>query len=91
VLVFGATAGALVVWDVGTFGLGVTAELGHLPDTRRLELYHGVFAVGVGLAAVAVATAADAAIRPVGATVGTPAAMAVAAVGVLLVLVTLRS
>jgi hypothetical protein len=90
-LVFGATAGALVVWDVGTFGLGVTAELGHLPDTRRLELYHGVFAVGVGVAAVAVATAADAVVRPVGASVGTHAAMAVAAVGVLLVLVTLRS
>lgn len=90
-LVFGATAGALVVWDVGTFGLGVTAELGHLPDTRRLELYHGVFAVGVGVVAVAVATAADALVRPVSASVGTPAAMAVAAVGVCLVLVTLRS
>jgi hypothetical protein len=90
VLVFGAIAGALVVWDVGTFGLGVTAELGHLPDTRRLELYHGVFAVGVGVVAVAVATAVDAAVRPVSASVGTPAAMAVAAVGVLVVLVTLR-
>jgi hypothetical protein len=89
-LVFGATAGALVVWDVGTFGLGVTAELGHLPDTRRLELYHGVFAVGVGVVAVLAVTVADAAVRPVGASLGTPAAMAVAAVGVLLVLVTLR-
>jgi len=90
VLVFGATAGALVVWDVGTFGLGVTAELGHLPDTRRLELYHGVFAVGVGVVAVAGTLAADALLAPVGSTVGTPAAMALAAVGVLLLLVTLR-
>jgi len=90
VLVFGATAGALVVWDVGTFGLGVTAELGHLPNTRRLELYHGVFAVGVGVVAVAGATAVDAALKPVGANVGTPAAMAVAAIGVLVLLVTLR-
>jgi len=90
VLVFGATAGALVVWDVGTFGLGVTAELGHLPDTRRLELYHGVFAVGVGVVAIAGVTTVDAALRPVGASVGTPAAMAVAAVGVLLLLVALR-
>ena len=89
-LVFGATAGALVVWDVGTFGLGVTAELGHLPDTRRLELYHGVFAVGVGVVAVAGTLAVSTLLDPVGSALGTPAAMALAAVGVLVLLVTLR-
>jgi hypothetical protein len=90
ILVFGATAGALVVWDVGTYGFGVTAELGHLPDTRRLELYHSVFAVGVGVAAVAGATALSALVGPVESAVGTPAAMALAAAGVLLLLVSLR-
>jgi hypothetical protein len=52
-IVFAIVAGALLVWDVSTFGLGVTAELGHLPETRRLELFHGVLAVGVGAVAVA--------------------------------------
>jgi hypothetical protein len=91
VLVFAATAGALVVWDVSTFGLGVTAELGHLPATRRLELYHGVFAVGVGVATVALLTATDALVRPVGASVGTPAAMGVATLAVVVLLVSLRA
>jgi len=52
-LVFGIVAGALLVWDVSTYGLGVTAEVGHLPQTRRLELFHGVLAVGVGALVVA--------------------------------------
>jgi hypothetical protein len=56
-LVFATVAGALVVWDAGSFGLGLTAELGHRPETRRLELYHGVFAVGIGAVAVLGATA----------------------------------
>lgn len=51
-LTFGAIAGALVVWDVTTFGTGLTLELGHIPETRRLELYHAVLSVGVGVAAV---------------------------------------
>jgi hypothetical protein len=51
-VVFAIVAGGLVVWDVSTYGLGVTAELGHLPETRRLELFHGVIAVGVGVVAV---------------------------------------
>jgi len=88
--VFGAVAGGLVAWDVGTFGLGVTAELGHLPETRRLELYHAVFAVGIGLVGVAALTLLDLARRSVAAGIGTPVAMGVAVVGVVLLLVPLR-
>lgn len=88
--VFGAVAGGLVAWDVGTFGLGVTAELGHIPETRRLELYHGVFAVGVGLVGVAALTLLDAARQSFVGGLGTPAAMAIAVVGVVLLLLPLR-
>ncbi|MWV40320.1 hypothetical protein [Natrialba sp. INN-245] len=59
ILVFVCLAGAAVVWDVSTFGLGLTAELGHLPDTRRTELFHGVLSVGVGVVAVLVAVALE--------------------------------
>ncbi|WP_408956875.1 hypothetical protein [Natrinema sp. 74] len=59
-LAFGCIAAAVLVWDCSTFGLGVTAELGHLPETRRLELFHGAIAVGIGIAAVAVATGLEA-------------------------------
>lgn len=88
--VFGTIAAALVVWDVGTFGLGVTAELGHMPETRRLELYHGVFAVGVGLLGVAVLTLLDATRQTVGGGLGTPVAMGIAVLGVVFLLLPLR-
>jgi len=88
--VFATVAGGLVAWDVGTFGLGVTAELGHRPETRRLELYHGVFAVGVGLVGVAALTVLDAVRQTVAGGIGTPAAMGIAVVGVVLLLVPLR-
>ena len=88
--VFATIAGGLVAWDVGTFGLGVTAELGHIPETRRLELYHGVFAVGVGLVGVAALTLLDAARQSFVGGIGTPAAMAIAVVGVVMLLLPLR-
>jgi hypothetical protein len=88
--VFGAVAAGLIVWDVGTFGLGVTAELGHLPETRRMELYHGVFAVGVGFLGVAALTLLDATRQSLLGGLGTPVAMAIAVVGVVLLLVPLR-
>lgn len=55
-LIFGCVAGAVLVWDLSTFGQGLTVELGHRPDTRRLELYHGLLSVGVGVVAVVAAT-----------------------------------
>ncbi|WP_459191410.1 DUF7519 family protein [Halosimplex sp. J119] len=89
-LVFACVAGALVVWDAGSFGLGLTAELGHRPETRRLELYHGVFAVGIGAVAVVGATGLYAlrtsALGPAGNTV----AMTAAVVGALVLAALLR-
>ncbi len=89
-LVFAGVVGGLVVWDVGTFGLGLTAELGHRPETRRLELYHSVFAVGVGLLGIAAVGLVDTARHAVGAAIGSPETMALAAIGVLLLLAPLR-
>ncbi|WP_436910393.1 DUF7519 family protein [Halosimplex marinum] len=87
-LVFATVAGALVVWDAGSFGLGLTAELGHRPETRRLELYHGVFAVGIGAAAVLGATALYAVRTSAGG--GHTLAMTAAVVGTLLLGALLR-
>lgn len=89
-LVFGGVGGGLVAWDVSTYGLGLTAELGHRPETRRLELYHGVFAVGVGVLAVAVFRGVEIVRGTAGATIGSPETMAIAVVGVLLLLAPLR-
>ncbi len=55
-VVFACVAASMVVWDVGEFGLGLTVELGHRPNTRRLELLHGVAAVGLAVGAVLLAT-----------------------------------
>ncbi|MFB6222592.1 MAG: glycosyl transferase [Haloarcula sp.] len=89
-LVFSGVVGGLVAWDVDTFGLGLTAELGHRPETRRLELYHGVFAVGVGLLGILIFGAVEIARQTVGTAVGSPETMAIAVIGVLLLLAPLR-
>ena len=88
-LVFATVAGALVVWDAGSFGLGLTAELGHRPDTRRLELSHGVFAVGIGAVAVLGATALHA-VRAAAGPGGHTLAMTAAVVGTLVLGALLR-
>ncbi|ELZ24928.1 glycosyltransferase [Halosimplex carlsbadense 2-9-1] len=88
-LVFATVAGALVVWDAGSFGLGLAAELGHRPETRRLELYHGVFAVGIGAVAVLGATALYA-VRTSAGTGGHTLAMTAAVVGTLVLGALLR-
>lgn len=79
VFAFALVAGALVVWDVSAFGLGLTAELGHQPETRRLELYHGALSVGIGVVAVAALTGVNWLVR----TVSTGGAVVAAAVAVL--------
>lgn len=89
-LVFACVAGAAVVWDTSWFGLGLTAELGHVPDTRRLELFHGVVAVGLGLVTVGVLYGLDLLRRGTFAGVGGTVAVLLAGVGALFLLFTLR-
>lgn len=90
IAVFACVAGAAIVWDCSWFGLGLTAELGHVPETRRLELFHGVVIVGVGALAVA-ALAGLHLLRTSGAVaVSDPVALLVAGVGVVLLLLPLR-
>jgi len=80
-------AAACLAWDLSTFGLGVTAELGHRPRTRRLVLVHGLVSVAVGTVAVLAVLALEA-LRPF---VGGNALPAfVVAGGVFLVVATLR-
>jgi hypothetical protein len=86
-LAVACVAVACLSWDLSTFGLGVTAELGHRPRVRRLELVHGLVAVAVGALAVG-AVLALASLRPVVAG-GTVPAVLVAA-GALLVAGTIR-
>lgn len=83
-IVFGCVAGAVLVWDLSTFGLALTVELGHRPDTRRLELYHGLLSVGVGLAAVVAATLLDRVRRSVDPISGPWSAVALAVLGAML-------
>jgi hypothetical protein len=80
-------AAACLAWDLSTFGLGVTAELGHRPRTRRLVLVHGVVSVAVGTVAVLAVLALEA-LRPFVAGNALPAF--VVAGGVFLVVATLR-
>ena len=88
-LVFACVAAAVVVWDVSTYGLGLTAELGHLPETRRLELFHGVVVVGIGLVAVVLLTGLALVRGVLGVPSGTAAAF-LAGIGALLLLIPLR-
>lgn len=88
--VFVCAAGTAIVWDVSRFGLGLTRELGHVPDTGRLELVHAVAVVGLGLFATAVASLLYTLRTTAAAGVGAEPAMALAALGALLVIVPLR-
>jgi len=87
VLAFAFVAGAVVVWDVSTFGLGVTVELGHRPETRRLELSHAVLSVAVGVIAVVAVTGLDQLRRSLGSAVGGWTAVGLAALGAIVLAV----
>jgi hypothetical protein len=87
--VLAAAAGAMVVWDLSSFGLGVTAELGHVPETRRLELFHAVVAVGLGLVAAATLSGLAYLLTEISPEGSVPAAVVVAG-GVALLVWTLR-
>lgn len=89
-VVFACAAGGMVVWDVSSFGLGVTAELGHLPETRRLELSHGVLAVGLAVVVVALLTGLDAVRTTVASGLVAGPAILLAVAGVLLLLSPVR-
>ncbi|MFB6172887.1 MAG: glycosyl transferase, partial [Haloarculaceae archaeon] len=90
-LTFLGVGAALFAWDVSEFGLGLTAELGHLPETRRVEVFHAVASAGVALAGVALAAALHATLGAlVPATFALPAAMALAVLGTLVLLPGLR-
>lgn len=89
-LVFAMAAVAMIVWDVSTFGLGVTEELGHLPETRRLELFHALVTVGVGIVTVVGLTALDYVRTSLASGVVVVGAAALAVLGTLLVLAPLK-
>ena len=88
-LVFASAAGAVLVWDVSTFGLGLTVELGHRPDTRRLELYHAARSLAVAAGAVVALVGLDALRGAVGSGVGAAPAVALAGLGVAALLLAL--
>lgn len=88
-LVFACIAAAILVWDSSTFGLGLTAELGHLPETRRLELFHAAVAVGVAVAAVALAIGLEG-LRSLVASGGAAGPTALIVFGAVLLLLPLR-
>lgn len=89
-VVLATAAVAMVVWDVSAFGLGVTTELGHLPETRRLELFHALVAVLVGGVAVVALSLVGAVRASLLGELTVPAAAALAVFGVLLLLTPLR-
>jgi hypothetical protein len=86
-LVFAGTAAALLVWDVSAFGQGLTAELGRVPDTRRLELLHGILSGVVAVGAVLVVTGLYYLFTAFGPSGDVVLAAVVAVVGVLVLLV----
>ncbi|WP_372479107.1 glycosyl transferase [Halomicrobium sp. HM KBTZ05] len=89
-LVVATAVVAMVVWDVSSFGLGVTAELGHLPETRRLELFHAVVAVVLGAATVLSLSLLGVVRTSLAGEVAATVAAALAVFGVLVLLTPLR-
>lgn len=88
-LIFASAVGAVVVWDVTTFGLGLTVELGHRPDTRRLELFHAGLSLVVAVGAVNLLVGLDVLRGTVGDSIGAVPALALAGLGVTALLLAL--
>ncbi|MFB6122210.1 MAG: hypothetical protein ABEJ78_01955 [Haloferacaceae archaeon] len=93
VVVFAAIAASLVVWDVSDHAVVMGAEVGRAARTRHVELVHAGGALLVGGVAVAVAVAGllGAGAVPVLQSAATPLALLSALVGVVFLLVALRS
>jgi len=90
VVTFGCVAAAMVVWDATAYGFGITTELGELPPTRRLELVHGVFSVGLGAVAVGLLAGLDLLRAATASAVGGQTAVTVATLGIVALLLALR-
>lgn len=90
VLAFACVAVALLVWDTSTYGLGITAELGLRPDTRRLELVHGVVSLAVALGAVGFVSGLDALRTGAFSGIGGAFPVVVACLGLLFLVLPLR-
>lgn len=89
-LTFACVAVALLVWDLSSFGFGITTELGRIPETRRLEVVHAVVGVGITVAVIVAVTAVDALRTGAFAGVGGTVPAVVACLGALALLGTLR-
>ncbi|ARS89269.1 DUF7519 family protein [Natrarchaeobaculum aegyptiacum] len=86
----GCVGVACFVWDTGTYGLELTAELGHQPRTRRLELVHGLLSLAVAVGAVALVAGLAGLVSGLGAAIASPVALVVAAVGAIVLLIPIR-
>lgn len=93
IVVFGAVVASLVIWDVSTHAVGMGAEVGRAAHTRHVELVHAGGSAVVGAIGVAVAVGGliGASALPVLRSVATPLALLSALVGVVFLLVALRS
>lgn len=89
-VVFGCVVAAAVAWDASWYGLGLTAELGLIPETRRLELFHAVVVLGVGAVSIVVLSGLELLRATALAGVGNTVGLYVAGVGVVLLLLPLR-
>lgn len=87
--VVGTTAAALVAWDLGSFATTLTAEVGHRPVVRALERRRALASVGVGAAGGGLALGAGALGGATG--VGLLPAAALAAVGAVPLVLSLRA
>lgn len=89
-VVLTTAAVAMLVWDVSAYGLGVTAELGHIPETRRLELFHALVGLAVGVVVVLLLSVLDLVRTTVGGGTTAIFVAGVAVLGVLAMLLGLR-
>jgi len=90
ILAFGAAASAIVVWTLSTYGLSLTAELGHLPKTSRLELVAGVSTVAIAALVVVGVLALDLLRAAAFSSVTNVTALLLVAIGIFLLAIPIR-
>jgi hypothetical protein len=89
-LVIACAVGAMVTWDVTEYGLSLTAEVGHLPETRPLELVHALVSVGLGVGLVVLLSGIDLLRTTVATSASSTPGMILAGLGALLVIAAVR-